>query len=121
MLKPEIEQALNAQLNQEQGAAHEYLGTAAWFAERNLGGFASFMRDQAREERDHAMRIFDYVLDTAWMIADSNHGFKMIGVGKLTAEMMVQGQKPDELKPFTMARYSDGTTFGDRNSNCPWV
>ena len=27
--------------------------------------------------------------DNAWVIADSNHGFKMIGVGKLTAQMLV--------------------------------
>jgi ferritin len=63
MLKPVIEQALNAQLNQEQGAAHEYLAAAAWFAERNLNGFATFMRNQALEEREHAMKIFDYLLD----------------------------------------------------------
>ena len=55
------------------------------------------------------------------MIADSNHGFKMIGVGKLTAQMLVHGDKPDELKPFTLDRYRTGATFGDRNSNCPWV
>ena len=55
------------------------------------------------------------------MIADSNHGFKMIGVGKLTAQMLVYGDKPDELKPFTLGRYSTGGTFGDRNSNSPWV
>ena len=55
------------------------------------------------------------------MIADSNHGFKMIGVGKLTAQMLVYGKKPDELKPFTLERYRTGNAFGDRNSNCPWV
>jgi hypothetical protein len=45
----------------------------------------------------------------------------MIGVGKLTASMLVHGEKPSELRPFTLGRYADGTTFGDRNSNCPWV
>ncbi|MED6327592.1 MAG: monomeric sarcosine oxidase, partial [Actinomycetota bacterium] len=65
--------------------------------------------------------IFDHVVDNAFVIADSNHGFKMIGVGKLTASMLVHGDKPEELRPFTFGRYADGTTFGDRNSNCPWV
>ena len=65
--------------------------------------------------------VFDYVADNAWVIADSNHGFKMIGAGKLTAQMLVHGDKPDELKPFTLDRYRTGATFGDRNSNCPWV
>lgn len=45
----------------------------------------------------------------------------MIGVGKLTANMLVDGTKPWELEPFNFARFADGTTFGDRNSNCPWV
>ena len=84
-----------------------------YYKQRRNGGIGAFTPDN--------VPIFDHVLDNAWMIADSNHGFKMIGVGKLTAEMMVSGDKPDELKPFTMARYANGTTFGDRNSNCPWV
>ncbi len=61
MLKPEIETALNAQLNQEQTAAQEYLAMAAYFEERSLKGFAGFMRSQAEEEGQHAMRIFDHI------------------------------------------------------------
>ena len=67
------------------------------------------------------MPIFDHVADNAFVIADSNHGFKMIGVGKLTADMLVGGTKPWELEPFGFDRYAAGTTYGDRNSNCPWV
>jgi glycine/D-amino acid oxidase-like deaminating enzyme len=88
-------------------------GLRPYFKERRNGGIGAFTPDN--------VPIFDYVADNAWVIADSNHGFKMIGVGKLTAEMMVNGQKPDELKPFTLDRYASGATFGDRNSNCPWV
>ena len=84
-----------------------------FFKERRNGGIGAFTPDN--------VPVFDYVADNAWVIADSNHGFKMIGVGKLTAEMMVHGDKPDELKPFTLDRYRTGATFGDRNSNCPWV
>ena len=36
--------------------------------------------------------IFDHVADNAFVIADSNHGFKMIGVGKLTADMLITGE-----------------------------
>jgi ferritin len=50
MLKPEIEAALNSQLNYEQGAAQEYLAMAAYFAQMNLPGFAAFMRAQNAEE-----------------------------------------------------------------------
>ena len=63
MLKPKIEDALNAQLNEEQTAAQEYLAMTAWFEQRNLRGFASFMRAQAEEERQHALKIFDHIFD----------------------------------------------------------
>ena len=84
-----------------------------YFKERRNGGIGAFTPDN--------VPVFDHLTDNAWVIADSNHGFKMIGVGKLTAQMLVYGDKPDELKPFTLGRYSTGGTFGDRNSNSPWV
>jgi ferritin len=61
MLKPEIEAALNNQLNYEQGAAQEYLAMAAYFDQMNLPGFAAFMRAQNTEETEHAMKIFDHI------------------------------------------------------------
>jgi ferritin len=61
MLKPEIEAALNSQLNYEQGAAQEYLAMAAYFAQMNLPGFAAFMRAQNAEEIAHAVKIFDHI------------------------------------------------------------
>jgi len=88
-------------------------GIRPHFKERRNGGIGAFTPDN--------VPIFDHVTDNAFVIADSNHGFKMIGVGKLVAEMLVAGAKPDELKPFTVDRYATGGTFGDRNSNCPWV
>lgn len=63
MLDPHIESALNAQINQEQTAAQEYLAMAAWFEARNLRGFAAFMRAQSEEERSHALKLFDHVFD----------------------------------------------------------
>ena len=63
MLKPEIEAALNKQLNWEQTAAQEYLAMAAYFEGASLRGFAKFMRKQAEEETEHAMRIFDHIFN----------------------------------------------------------
>ena len=54
------------------------------------------------------------------LIADSSHGFKMTGVGKLVAKQLV-GEDPAELKPFAFARFASGATFGDSNSHSPWV
>ena len=61
MLKPEVESALNDQLNQEQSASHEYLAMTAYLEGRNLNGFAAFMRRQSDEERAHALKIFDHI------------------------------------------------------------
>jgi hypothetical protein len=45
----------------------------------------------------------------------------MIGVGKLVARHLVSGEPVPELSPFAYTRFAQGRTFGDRNSNCPWV
>jgi len=63
MIHPEIEAALNAQINQELAAAHSYLGMAAHFDVLNLDGFSRWMSLQHDEERDHAKRLFHYLLD----------------------------------------------------------
>lgn len=63
MLQAEIHTALNSQLNQEQSASLEYLAMAAWFEEHNFRGFAGFMRRQSDEERTHAMKFFDHIVD----------------------------------------------------------
>jgi methylglutamate dehydrogenase subunit A len=55
------------------------------------------------------------------MIADSNHGFKMTGVGKLVAKLIARGERVPELLPFTYDRFANGKTFGASNSHCPWV
>jgi hypothetical protein len=65
--------------------------------------------------------IFDWVADNAYLIADSNHGYKMIGVGKLVADHLTTGNPVEALAPFAFTRFAQGRTFGDRNSNCPWV
>lgn len=55
------------------------------------------------------------------MVADSNHGFKMLGVGKLLARQLVRGETVPELTPFRLSRLGEGATFGASNSHCPWV
>jgi ferritin len=69
MLKPEIEKALNEQINCEQSASQEYLAIAGYFEGLELRGFARFMRRQAREEQAHALRLFDHVVDRGGQIS----------------------------------------------------
>jgi len=63
MIHEEIETAINAQINQELAAAHSYLGMAAHFEKLNLDGFSRWMSMQHEEEREHANRLFRYLLD----------------------------------------------------------
>src|SRR6188474_2189300 len=58
-----LQRAMNDQVQKEFYAHYLYLAMSAWFEERNFEGFAKWMRIQADEERTHAMRIFDFVLD----------------------------------------------------------
>ncbi len=60
-LKDKIVSALNKQINEELFSSYLYLSMSAWFESQNLKGFAGWMRAQSREEREHAMRIFDFV------------------------------------------------------------
>lgn len=57
-----LQRAMNDQIQKEFYAHYLYLAMSAWFEERNFEGFAAWMRIQADEERNHAMRIFDFVL-----------------------------------------------------------
>lgn len=61
MIKEKIEEALNEQINEEFYSAYLYLSAAAYFDEQGLDGFENWMRLQAQEEVDHAMRFFDYI------------------------------------------------------------
>jgi ferritin len=51
------------QMNHEYGAAHAYTALAQWCAEQNFKGFARFFHKQAGEEREHAQRFADHLLD----------------------------------------------------------
>ena len=67
MAKPEVSPAvvaeLNRQLNHEQSAAYAYEAMTYWFEDRNLSGFARFFQKQADEEREHARKFIDHLLD----------------------------------------------------------
>src|SRR4030042_1602926 len=63
MLTRKIQDALNKQINAELYSSYLYLSMAAYFARQNLKGMASWMRIQAQEEHQHAMKFLDFVLD----------------------------------------------------------
>jgi ferritin len=57
-----MQDAMNEQINKEFFSSYLYLSMAAYFEERNLSGFAHWMRMQADEERGHAMSASIYSL-----------------------------------------------------------
>ena len=61
MISKKLEDALNEQINKEFYSAYLYLGMAAHFESEGLKGFAKWMRVQASEEQEHAMKIYDYL------------------------------------------------------------
>ncbi|MDP0499881.1 MAG: ferritin [Verrucomicrobiota bacterium JB022] len=62
-MNPRIQAALLEQANHELFAAHSYQALALWCAENAFGGFAEFFRNQAAEEREHADKFLDHLLD----------------------------------------------------------
>lgn len=63
MLSQSVQQLLNEQVVKELYASNLYLAMAGHFAEANLMGMANWMRVQSEEERAHALRFFEFVLD----------------------------------------------------------
>lgn len=62
MIKANVQEAFNRQLNAELYSAYLYLSMAAYFQSINLPGFANWMRVQEQEERVHALMFYDYII-----------------------------------------------------------
>jgi hypothetical protein len=92
--------------------AHErFRGKAAnWHAEPH-GGIGAFTPDN--------YPVVDFALPNAYLIMDSNHGFKMIGLGKLVARDILGGGE-SRLDAFRLSRYEQGVTHAVSHSPYPW-
>jgi bacterioferritin B len=55
--------ALNAQIAREFGAAHQYVAIGTYYAAETFPRLADFFYEQADEEREHAMKMVNYLLD----------------------------------------------------------
>ena len=62
MLSQNMNEVLNRQIQDEFQASYLYLAISAYCEERNLPGFATWLRAQSEEERTHALRLFDFLL-----------------------------------------------------------
>ena len=62
-LSKRIQEALNAQMTKEASASQIYLSYAAWASGNGYGGIANFLFRHASEERNHMMKILEYILE----------------------------------------------------------
>ena len=79
--------------------------------EENSGGLGCFTPDN--------FPVFDVFRENVYVIADSNHGYKMLGVGKLVAQELM-GDKSALLEPFRFARFAKGELHPTSHSPFPW-
>jgi len=86
-------------------------GKASLMSHAPSGGIGAFTPDN--------FPVFDTFRENVYVIADSNHGFKMIGVGALVAKELV-GETQALLEPFRYSRYARGRPHPASNSPYPW-
>ncbi|MFP1721335.1 non-heme ferritin [Lonsdalea quercina] len=67
MLKKEMIQKLNEQLNLEFYSANLYLQMSAWCGNKGFEGASAFLKSHSQEEMEHMQRLFDYLDDTGSM------------------------------------------------------
>lgn len=88
-----------------------YEGTMPKYHREASGGLGCFTAD--------SFPVFDHFRENVAMIADSNHGWKMIGVGHLMADELL-GEPQELLAPFRFDRFAKGELHPVSNSPYPW-
>lgn len=62
-LSANMQAALNAQMTKEAHASQIYLSYAAWADGEGYAGIANFLFRHAQEERNHMMKVLEYILE----------------------------------------------------------
>jgi glycine/D-amino acid oxidase-like deaminating enzyme len=86
-------------------------GTRPLYKQARSGGVGAFTADN--------FPVFDYMRPNVYTILDSNHGYKMIGVGREVAKVLV-GEHSSLLYPFRFERFSSGDLHPVSHSPYPW-
>ncbi len=61
-MNSKVQKAINDQINAELWSAYLYLSMSADFAAKGYPGFSNWMMVQFKEEQDHALKFFNYVI-----------------------------------------------------------
>jgi glycine/D-amino acid oxidase-like deaminating enzyme len=92
-------------------AMSRFEGCRALYKDARSGGVGAFTADN--------FPVFDYLKPNVYGILDSNHGYKMIGVGREVAKVLV-GEHSSLLYPFRFERFSTGDLHPVSSSPYPW-
>ncbi|MBA3432946.1 MAG: FAD-binding oxidoreductase, partial [Actinobacteria bacterium] len=92
-------------------AMKRFEGCRALYKDARSGGVGSFTADN--------FPVFDHLRPNLYAILDSNHGYKMIGVGKEVAKVVL-GEHSGLLHPFRYERFATGDLHPVSNSPYPW-
>ncbi len=89
-----------------------FSGTMPLYKREPSGGIGAFTPD--------SFPVFDRFRDNCYVIADSNHGYKMLGVGKLVANEICGNSASSLLQAFRFSRYEEGDLHPVSKSPFPW-
>jgi glycine/D-amino acid oxidase-like deaminating enzyme len=92
-------------------AMSRFEGCRARYENARSGGVGSFTADN--------FPVFDHVKPNVYGVFDSNHGYKMIGVGREVARVLV-GERSPLLYPFRFERFEAGDLHPVSHSPYPW-
>lgn len=111
-IHPEVMDLLNQQIALEMKASASYLAMASWCDQRELLNSKSFFYKQAEEEREHGMKIFNFINDAGGAaispsVLDVNNEFESLrGIYELALEQEINVTQ-SIYKAFKKARQVD--------------
>ncbi len=92
-------------------AMSRFEGCRAVYKTARSGGVGAFTADN--------FPVFDFVRPNVYGIFDSNHGYKMIAVGREVAKVLL-GEHSSLLYPFRFERFATGDLHPVSHSPYPW-
>jgi ferritin len=69
MISKTMQDAINEQINKELFSSYLYLSMSAHFESLSLSGFSKWLRVQATEENEHAMKFYEHLLERGGKVA----------------------------------------------------
>jgi glycine/D-amino acid oxidase-like deaminating enzyme len=117
------------------GPSHAELGTTTRDFDQSLAAAMSWALGRFEGSFDHwscssygaqtgftpdSYPVVGFVRENVYAVLDSNHGFKMLALGKLAAAE-IEGRLQPALEAFRLDRFGDGAVHPESASPYPWT